>query len=131
MPGESKALALADRERVERLAQAKIVEADVEQPLEAFLERSLGAEEAKRLAHREREHLGDAEAAHLDLQDLLAIAGAEALGARGADIGEELHIHGLLPLSLARLATTTGLVEAERTRVEVADARIGRLREQL
>ena len=51
--GQLEPLAFAAGERVGRLAQAQVLQADVEQPFELALEAALGAEEAERLAHRQ------------------------------------------------------------------------------
>ena len=77
-----KALGLAAGERRCRLAQAKVVQANVQQGTEPGLDPGPVAEEAKRLARRQIENLGDAPSPVGDFQDLGAIAPAPAVRTR-------------------------------------------------
>src|SRR5581483_12492367 len=66
--GELEALGLAGRKRVGGLAELQVVEADIDELLQASLYLRLAAEKVEGLASGHREHVGDAFVAVFDRQ---------------------------------------------------------------
>src|SRR5882724_9654056 len=79
--GELEALRLAAGERGRGLADAEVVEANVDEEFESRLELALAAEEGEGFACRHVVDLGDVEAAVFDFEDFAAVTAAAALGA--------------------------------------------------
>ncbi len=113
MGGELEALRLASGERVGGLAELEIVEADVDELLEADLDFGLAAEEAERFAGGHGEHIGNAFAAVFGGEDFFAVAGAAALAALLINVGHELHVDLQRAFALAGGAAAGFDVEAE------------------
>src|ERR1700752_2903562 len=103
-------LTFACRRGVGRLTQTQIIQADIQEQLQAAFDDRLSPEESKRLAHRQLENLGDVEIADLDIEPLRLETRPIALRAGHAHVGEKLHVHGEGAMSLASIATAAGLV---------------------
>src|SRR5262249_19159058 len=114
--GELQALRLAAGKRREWLADAQVVEPDVDQGLEPAAHLGNAGEGRERLRHGEIEHLADGAALPACLEDLGLEAGAVALGTGHVDVGEELHLDPLEALAGAGFAAPAGDVERERGR---------------
>ena len=127
--GELEALRFAAGERGRGLADAEVVEADVDQALELRLQLAVAAEESEGFAGGHVENFGDVEAAVFDFENLAAIAAAVALAAAHVDVGHELHVDGDVAATFASFAAAAGDVEAEGAGREVAGAGVGLLGE--
>src|SRR4029077_17767813 len=92
--GGLEALRFAAGEGRRRLAEAEVVEADVDQALELRLQFAVAAEECEGFTGGHVEDFGDVEAAIFDFENLAAIAAAVALAAAHIDVGHELHVDG-------------------------------------
>lgn len=128
--GEFQALGFAAGESVCGLAEAEVVEADVEQAFEAGLEFLLAAEETEGFERGEVEDFGNVAAAVLHVEHFAAIAAAAALGAAHEDVGHELHVHLQVARALACLAAAPGDVEAEVAGGEAARLGFGLIGEE-
>jgi hypothetical protein len=128
--GEFEALGFAAAEGVRGLAEAEVVEADVEQAFEAGLEFLLAAEETERFERGEVEDFGDVAAAVFHVEHFASIAATGALGATHEDVGHELHIDLQIASPLARLAPAACDVEAEVAGSVAAHLGVGLIREE-
>ncbi len=108
---ELEALCLAARERVERLPEREISEADFVEQREFFDNFFIVSEELDCLGNRHREYLGGVFAVVAELQNFRSKTPAFADGARDKDVGQKLHFHGF-PAGAAtmRAATVAGVV---------------------
>ncbi len=122
--GQFQPLRLAAGERVRRLPQADVIEADVDQPLQPGLDLGLAAEEGERLADGHFQDFGDVAAAVGHVEDLIAIARAAALAALHVDVGEELHVDLQPPVAVTDAAPPAVDVEAEMPGVVVPRPRL-------
>src|ERR1700733_1971872 len=118
MPGELQALRLTARERRHRLAELDVFEPDVRERREPLRHLGHVREEGARLGYRQIEHVGDAAAATVgalaaDLEHLLAIAAAVAVGAAQVHVREKLHLDVLEAVAAAARAAAVTRVEAE------------------
>ena len=133
--GQLQALRLAARQRGHRLAQAHVVQADVDDRLQPRQHLAVVAEQRGRLADGELQHVGHrqlARAAHdLRVEDLGAEAPAVAVRAAQVDVAEELHLHMLEARAAAGRAAAVAGVEAEHAGGVAALARQRRVGEEL
>src|SRR5258706_1944742 len=90
--GELEPLRFAARERGHGLAELQVIEADIDQRLQALDELRMMTEEAQRLGHGHVERIGNRLAADRRLEHLGAITAAVAVGAAPVHLGEELHL---------------------------------------
>src|SRR3954467_9324999 len=88
-------------------------------------------EERDRLVDRHRKNVADALALELDRERLRVEARAAAALAAHAHVGQEAHLDLLEPLTLAAFATSARNVERKAARLVAADARFGRVAEEL
>ena len=129
---ELEALRLAAGERRERLPKGQIPETNPRERLQRVLDHVVAQlrclrrrERREHLVDRHREHLGDGEAGVLHREHVGVEALALADRAEQHHIREELHLHGLVALARARLATTlAGDVEREVRRRQAAAQRL-------
>src|SRR5690606_31874339 len=107
-------------ERRGRLAEGKVIKADIEQPLQPLADLVVATKEGVGGPHGHRQHIGDRTVTVTDLQDLIAIARAAATRALHRHVGEKLHID--LQLSVAFTGHTAAelVVEAEMAGAKVA-----------
>ena len=131
VPGELQALRLAARERRHRLPELHVLESDVRQRRQALRDLGRIREEGARLGHGQLEHVRDVQAPPVgalaaDVEHLVAVAPAVAVGAAQVDVGEELHLHVLEAVAAAGRAAAVAGVEAEGARGVLALLR-GRL----
>ena len=120
--GELEALRLAAGKRRHRLAELHVLEADVDDRLQAAHHLAVVAEELHRLGDGELEDVGDAEAARDvagkaaldgDVEDLGAEPAAVAIRAAQVHVAEELHLDVLEARAAAGRAAAVAGVEAE------------------
>jgi hypothetical protein len=125
------ALRLPSGKRVQRLAEAQIVETNVDEDLQAATEFAMIAEEAQRLAGGHAQNVVDGFLLVADLEDLGTEAGAVADTAGYINVGQKLHLDALESFAFAGIAATAVHVEGERGALVAAHARDCRTREQL
>ena len=113
MPGQLEALRLAAGQRGHRLAEAHIVEADIDDGLQRGGDGLVTVEESQRLGHRHLQHIGYVAAVDLQLQHFGSVALAVAVRAAQIHVGEELHLHMLEARAGAGRAAALAGVEAE------------------
>ena len=77
------------------------------------------------------EHIVDALTLILHLQRLAVVAVTTTLAAAYIDIGQEVHLYGLVTRTAACLASSTLNIEREATRLIASNLRIGCLLEEL
>jgi hypothetical protein len=133
--GQLQALRLAAAERGHRLAQAHVVQADVDDGLQPRHHLAVALEPVRGLGHGQVQHVGHAElvrpAHQLHVQHLGAVAAAVAVGAAQVDVGQELHLHVLEAAAAAGGAAAVAGVEAEGAGAVAALARQRRVGEEL
>ena len=122
---ELQALVLAAREGVERLAEPQVAQPHIHQHLQARGNAPgagvlLAGKEALGVGDVQREHFGHVVAQQGDGERLLGVARAVAQGAGHEDIGEELHLHLLLPQTGAARAAAIAAVEGEIAGLQAA-----------
>src|SRR5690606_29381907 len=98
---ELEPLRLAAAQRVERLTEAEVAEADLARGEERLVDRAVVREARERLVDGEVEDRGGVEPVELDLERLGEEAPSAARRAREGDVGEELHLDRLVPLAFA------------------------------
>src|SRR5258706_16027090 len=113
MARELEPLRFATGKRGNRLAEAQVVEAHVDERLQAAHDLRLRGEGLERLVDRKLEHLRDVAAVDLNLEGLVAVARAVAIRAAQVHVGEELHLDMLEAVAAARGAAPVARVEAE------------------
>ncbi len=122
--GQLQALRLAARQRGHWLAQLHVVEADVDDGLQATDHLAVVGEQLHRLAHGQLQHVGDRQLAvaphQVRVQHLGAKALAVAIGAAQVDVGQELHLDVLEARAAAGGAAAVAGVEREHARAVVA-----------
>ena len=129
--GELQPLGLATGKRRGGLAQGEVFESDIAKRLQSPPDRVLAAKVAERLFDGHLEHVGDRAAPVSHLEDLAAKPATLALGTRGADVGQELHVDFDLAAAPTHLATTSSCrVEAELTSGVAPLSRLGGCGEQ-
>src|SRR5215470_9114237 len=118
--GELQPLRLAARERRHRLAELEVIEPHVGEWREPRRHlRGIG-KECARLGDGELEHISDAQAAAIgalvaDIEHLIAVTAAIALGTTQVDVREKLHLHVLEAVAAAGRTAAVAGVEAEST----------------
>ena len=125
---ELHALRFAARQRRRGLAERDVPEAHLAQRLELVGDARDGAEEVRRLLHRDGERVGDREAAVLHLERLAVVPEAAARVARDEHVGQEVHLDAQHAVALARLAAPALHVEREAPRLVAARPRVGQAR---
>ena len=130
MTDELQPLALAAGERVDRLTEPQIAEADFLQKLQSGEGTTAGRngdvveEEIERVVDGGVEHVRDGPmacaAAKLHFQNVLTIAAAVAFRAADEDVAEELHLDLLEARAATAFALAHAAVEAERAAVQSA-----------
>ena len=115
--GEFEALRLAAAERGHRLAEAHVIEAHVDDGLQARQDLAVGLEPVRGFGEGERQHVGDGKplrpAHQLHVEHGRAVARAVAVGAAQVHVREELHLHVLETAAAAGGAAAIARVEAE------------------
>ncbi len=112
-------LRLAARKSGHRLAELHILQANIRERRQSRGDLPGVLEELERFRHRHIQCVGDTCASAvrtfaLDLQHLVAIAAAVAIGTAQIHVGEELHLDMLEAVTTAGRAATIARVEAER-----------------
>ena len=138
---ELESLRLAARQRRHRLTQLDVFQADINDRLQRADHVAVGAEQLRRLVHRQVQHLGHIQAAQLapgsvgsaprrgqpavdtHLQNFGPVALAVAVGAAQVDVAEKLHLHMLEARTTAGGAAAVAPVETELGRGVAALAR--------
>ena len=128
---ELDALRLAAGQGGRALAEPDVAEPHVVQRLQHAHDVPVHGEVLHRLAHAHLQHLGDVLALVADPQRGVVEALALAHLAGHVDVGEEVHLHQLHAVALARLAAAALHVEAEAARRVAERARLRRQREDL
>jgi hypothetical protein len=122
---------LSPDERRALLPEREVAEPDVLQERERAVDRRMRGVEVGGLVDAHREHFADTLLAPAHRQRLGVEAGSAAHVAVHLHVGQEAHLDLLHPLALARLAAAAGGVEGEAARGVAADARLGRVGEEL
>ena len=110
---ELEPLRFASAERIQRLAEREIAEADLGEHGEPALNVRLRREKRQRVADGRVEQIGDRAAVPGDRQHLWLEAAAFADRARHEDVGEELHLDAFVAEPLAVVAAAVAAVERE------------------
>ena len=118
------ALRLAAGQRGDRLPEAHVFQADVDDGLQLGDDLAVVREELDGFADGQVQHVGHRQlprpAHQLDLQHDAAEAAAVAVGAAQVDVGEELHLHVLEAAAAAGGAAAVAGIEAEHAGAVVA-----------
>ena len=134
--GQLEPLRLAARQRGHRLAQAHVVQADIDDRLQPRDHLAVGLEPVRRLGHGQLQHVGHADswcgprtifASRISAAEALAVA----VRAAQVDVAEELHLHMLEARAAAGGAAAVAGVEAEHAGGVAALARDRRLGKEL
>ena len=128
---EFESLRFAAGERVGRLAESQIAEADGAERGEPLHDGALVDEKLHRFIDGHRQDLPDVSSFVLHLHDLFAEAAAVAFFADHFDVGEELHVDGLRAGAFAGVAASARGVEREHAGRDAVELRGRRLRHQL
>src|SRR5262245_53106592 len=123
--GELDALRFAAGERVARLAEREVAEADVVEYGQRPRDRGVRGEERARLLHGHGEDVGDAALREADSERLLGEAPPAAHVAVDEEVGQKRHLHPLPSLPRAGLAPPAAHVEGEAARRVAAQTRLG------
>ena len=135
--GQLEPLRFAARQRRHRLAELHVFEAHVDDRLQHAQHFGVVRQRRGGFAHRQFQHVGDAQRARrspaLDLhfQHFRAITASVAIGAAQVDVAQELHLDVLEARAAAGRAAAIARVEAEHARAVAALQRERRLGEQL
>ena len=129
--GQLDPLRLAAGQRRGRLSHRDVAESDVLQRPQLARDRRHVLEQGQGLIDGQLQDIGDGRSPISDLQRLPVVAAPLALLAGDIDVGQEVHLDGLDPASLAGLAASALDVEREPPRPVTAGARLGQHREQL
>ncbi len=113
---ELQPLGFAAAQRVERLAEREVAEADGVEGGQAVADLRVALEETERVGHAHREDVGDRGPVPLDREDLRLEPAPLADGAGDEDVGEELHLDPLVAEALAVVAPAVPAVEREARR---------------
>ncbi len=130
LAGQFHTLALSTRKCARGLPQLDVAQAHILQHLDLAQYRRLGIKELHRLVDGHIEHVGNRLTLELHFQRLAVVSLATTFLTGHEHVGQEIHLHRLVAIAVALLATAATRVEREAPGLVGSDLGFGQVDEQ-